>query len=141
MENKYQRLFCLIIISVLISSCSSSDQKNKNDNTNQLKLTENTKTNVTENTFEVNSKEKMQLEIKTYLNTDKLKGWGYDVYLNGALYVHQPHIPAINGEKGFESKDEAKRVGDFVGKKIMNNIMPPSLSIEELDSLKINMSL
>lgn len=64
-------------------------------------------------------------------------GWGYDVSLNGQPYIHQVHIPAINGNHVFISEQEAQKVADLVAQKIQNNEMPPSVSIEELQQLNI----
>ena len=36
-------------------------------------------------------------EIKVFKNELPLSGFGYDIYLNGKLYVHQPNVPAIQG--------------------------------------------
>ncbi len=77
------------------------------------------------------------VEIKTFSNEADLKGYGYDIYLNQKLYVHQPHVPAVAGSKGFSTPENAKRTGEFVAYKIRNNIMPPSVSPRELDSLGV----
>lgn len=67
----------------------------------------------------------------------KLSGFGYNILIFDAMYVHQPHIPAINGSRGFKTKEQAAKAAEFVIYKIRNNIMPPSLSVEELDSLGV----
>ncbi len=64
-------------------------------------------------------------------------GWGYDVYINKSQYVHQPHIPAVSGNRGFSNENFAKKTGEFVAFKIKNNIMPPSITPGELDSLGV----
>ena len=66
------------------------------------------------------------------------EGWGYDIYNNGKLYIHQTSIPAVSGNRGFETEEAAKKAGDFVAYKIQNNIMPPTVSVEELDSLGVH---
>ncbi len=81
-----------------------------------------------------------KIDIKVFNNEtiksdQKLTGFGYDILIYDALYVHQPHIPAINGSRGFKTKEQATKAAEFVIYKIRNNIMPPSLSVEELDSL------
>lgn len=77
-----------------------------------------------------------KIDIKVFENKEaNLKGFGYDIYIYDALYVHQPHIPAINGNRGFHTQEQASKAAEFVIYKIRNNIMPPSLSVEELDSL------
>jgi len=54
-------------------------------------------------------KENQSLQVKAF-NTNN-KGWGYDIFKDNKLYIHQEIIPAIEGRKGFASKDEAQRVG------------------------------
>ena len=81
------------------------------------------------------SNSKKKLEVRTYQIKDK--EWGYDIYLNGALYIHQPNIPAIQGKSGFKSKKDAKRVGELAKQKILENVMPPRITVEELDSLGV----
>jgi len=65
------------------------------------------------------------------------EGWGYDIYLNGERYIHQPTIPVVQGNKGFKNEKEAKQVAELVAEKIRNDIIPPTISSEELDSLGI----
>ncbi len=65
----------------------------------------------------------------------KIAGYGYNILMYDAIYVHQPHIPAINGNRGFKTKEQARKAAEFVVYKIRNNIMPPSMSPKELDSL------
>ena len=66
-----------------------------------------------------------------------LKGFGYNILMDGKLYVHQPHIPAVPGNKGFANIDQAKKAGTFIKYKIEHHIMPPSVTVQELDSLQI----
>lgn len=65
------------------------------------------------------------------------EGWGYDIYLNGERYIHQSTIPVVQGNKGFKNEKEAKQVAELVAEKIRNDIIPPTISSEELDSLGI----
>lgn len=67
----------------------------------------------------------------------KLTGYGYDILIYDAVYNHQPHIPAINGVRGFHTLEQAQKTAELVVFKIKNNIMPPSLSVKELDSLDV----
>lgn len=79
-----------------------------------------------------------KIDIKVFENKEaNLTGFGYDIYIHDAMYVHQPHIPAINGNRGFKTKEQATKAAEFVIHKIRNNIMPPSMSVEELDSLGV----
>src|SRR6187401_3405523 len=61
------------------------------------------------------------IEVRTFKNDSLLKGFGYDIYVDNALKVHQPHIPAVSGNKGFATEEKAKRAGEFVGNKFRNN--------------------
>lgn len=77
------------------------------------------------------------IEVRTFKNDSVLKGYGYDIYVDNSLKVHQPHIPAVSGNRGFPTEEKAKRAGEFVGNKFRNNIMPPSVNTKELDSLGV----
>ena len=65
------------------------------------------------------------------------EGFGYDIYIDGKRYVHQPNIPAVAGNRGFSTEADAQKTAAFVAYKIIHNIMPPSVSVEELDSIGI----
>ena len=65
------------------------------------------------------------------------RGWGYDILVNGEIHIHQPNIPAVMGNNGFSSEEKARTAGEFVIQKIKNNILPPSVTPEELDSLGV----
>jgi hypothetical protein len=58
-------------------------------------------------------------------------GWGYDVYRNNSLFIHQEYMPAIEGRKGFASEEEAKRIGELVTVKMKNTDFPV-VTIEEI---------
>ncbi|MGB8492146.1 MAG: DUF4907 domain-containing protein [Bacteroidales bacterium] len=62
------------------------------------------------------------------------KGWGYDIILKNKVYIHQPFIPAIEGEMPFPDKRSARRTGDLVITKLKNH-KPPAVSREELKSI------
>ena len=66
-----------------------------------------------------------------------IKGFGYDIYKDDAVYIHQPHIPAVGGNNGFSTEAKAKKAAGFVAYKIEHNIMPPSVTPAELDSLGV----
>jgi len=82
------------------------------------------------------SYEQNNIEIKIFLNSDK-QSYGYDILRNGQTYIHQPNIPALPGNNGFSSDNQAKRVAELVAFKIRNNVLPPTVDVNELDSLGI----
>ncbi len=85
-----------------------------------------------------------RFRIETY-QSDTISGnsvssyrWGYDIYVDGRLYIRQPHIPAVNGIIGFKSEEDAMKTAELMIYKIEKNILPPSVDISELDSLGVS---
>lgn len=65
------------------------------------------------------------------------EGWGYDVLIDGNIYVHQPTIPAVGGNKGFKSENDAKMAAELVIGKIRAGILPPTVTVEELQAIGV----
>ena len=65
------------------------------------------------------------------------QGFGYNILVDGAIFIHQTSIPAVPGNNVFATKEKAELVANLVIHKLQNNIMPPSVSKHELDSLNI----
>jgi hypothetical protein len=76
-------------------------------------------------------------KITTKIIPSANKTFGYDILVNGKLLVHQPSIPALPGNDGFKTKEQAKKVADFVVKKIRKNEMPPTVKTDDLKSMKV----
>ncbi len=68
---------------------------------------------------------------------DPQTGWGYDILDSNRLLIHQPHIPAVQGLRGFKSKDDAIKVAQEVAWKLQRGIMPPTLSEDEMRTLGV----
>ena len=62
--------------------------------------------------------------------------WGYDIIKDGKIFIHQPFAPGISGKRGFSSKLKAEMAAKLVIEKINKGIMPPSLSIEEVQKIE-----
>lgn len=62
------------------------------------------------------------------------KGWGYNILRDNKLIIHQPYIPAKNGQFVFRNKYDAKKTGQLVVKKLQNS-QSPRIRIDELDSI------
>lgn len=77
------------------------------------------------------------ISYKTFANDSAPGGFGYDIFVDGRMMVHQPNIPAVMGNRGFTSEDDAAKTANLVMFKLKNNIMPPSVTTGELDSLGI----
>lgn len=65
------------------------------------------------------------------------EGFGYDVFADGKMVIHQPGIPGQPGIKGFRTKADSKKVAELVVRKLKNKEMPPTVSEEELRTLKV----
>lgn len=65
------------------------------------------------------------------------QGWGYDIFVNGKLYVHQSNIPAISGNRSFAKEEYAAKTAELAIDKIKKHVLPPTISIKELDSLRV----
>jgi hypothetical protein len=63
--------------------------------------------------------------------------FGYDILLYGRPFVHQPNIPGLPGNEGFTTKERAQTAAEFVVKKVRNNEMPPTVTIEDLDTMGV----
>ena len=92
------------------------------------------KNRAAENNIHGNTAAEKRIEITTF---QVRNGWGYDIYVNGKLFIHQPMIPALQGIKEFETEAKARKVAEFVADKIKRNILPPTVTVHELDSLGI----
>jgi hypothetical protein len=76
-------------------------------------------------------------EIAIKIISSANKTFGYDVLVQGRTLVHQPSIPGLPGNEGFNTKKRARAVAEFVVKKIRNNEMPPTVTIEDLNNLGV----
>lgn len=103
----------IILFSFIIISISSFSQTKTKDSTNNCSTNQN-------------------IKIKTF-KIDK--GWGFDIYLDNKLFIHQTNIPAINGNKLFAKKKDALKIAKLMKYKICRNIIPPSISIKEINNL------
>ncbi|MDO9376547.1 MAG: DUF4907 domain-containing protein [Ferruginibacter sp.] len=65
--------------------------------------------------------------------------FGYNIFSGTKKLVHQPSVPGLPGNKGFMSKADAEKCAQLVLHKINHNIMPPTVTRQELDSLHIKL--
>ena len=84
----------------------------------------------------VASAEKTTTYHYTTIYTDGI-GWGYDILENSTVRIHQPHIPAVQGNKGFKSAGDAAKVAEKIIEKLEQGIMPPTLSVTEMQELGV----
>ena len=82
---------------------------------------------VQEKTISLNSSKIYYKIISSINNT-----WGYDIFIDNKLKVHQAKIPCLNGNEGFKTKLAAENVAKIIIMKIKKGEMPPEISIEEM---------
>ena len=76
--------------------------------------------------------------VLTYALIDAPNGtFGYDVFSDGQLLLHQTNLPGQPGVEGCKTKADAEKVAAFVIEKIKNGQMPPTVETEELRTLDI----
>ena len=123
------RLAFLIPAVILITSCQQQPES------------DNTKPAAAKSTHGYNQYTNADLTVEVFkvdsIEHNGSRGWGYDILVNGEIHIHQPNIPAVMGNNGFSSEEKARTAGEFVIQKIKNNILPPAVSPEELDSLGV----
>jgi len=61
----------------------------------------------------------------------------YDVFADGRLMIHQTSVPALPGNEGFKTKEDATKVALLVIEKIRKREMPPTISIDEMKKLGV----
>jgi len=76
-------------------------------------------------------------EIKAVIIPSENDTFGYDIYVFGAVLIHQPSRPGLSGNSGFATEEDAMKVAELVIKKIRNNEMPPTVTIQELQELGV----
>lgn len=89
-------------------------------------------------TVDVSSKGPFPNDIKSkpFRNSDST--WGFTIYVNGNIYIHQQAIPVTGSKSGFLTEQDASKTSGLIIKKIKNHISPESVSEKELDSLGIH---
>lgn len=83
--------------------------------------------------FRQNSFDSSAVKLEVF---ETQNGWGYSIFHKENLLIYQPFMPAVAGNKGFSSKNEALLVGNLVCKKLKNG-QNWSIKKAELDSLQI----
>lgn len=61
--------------------------------------------------------------------------FGYDIYENKKKIIHQPNMPSVQGNNGFSQEIHAQKTAELVIQKLEAQIMPPSISHEEIQGI------
>ena len=78
------------------------------------------------------------IKSKAFRNSDST--WGYTIYVNGRIYIHQQGITTQGPTSGFRTEADAVKTSELVVRKIKNHIAPETVSEKELDSLGIHIT-
>ena len=73
-------------------------------------------------------------KVVEYVVFETEHGYGYKIYIDGKLSINQPNIPALQGTTGFDSEADASKIAELAVSKIKKGIMPPTISLEELEA-------
>lgn len=111
---KYAYLF---FIGTLLASCGA-----ENTDKTEVKLEESTE-----------QSETSKYSSKVYYLQDV--GWCYQVFRGTKIILDQKHIPAVQGVKGFETKEKAEIAVNFIMERVITGNERPSVTPEELDSI------
>ena len=63
--------------------------------------------------------------------------WGYDIYRNKKLTIHQPIVPSVERNGGFKTSHDVQRVAELVIDKLKKGEMPPTITLEEMKKLNV----
>jgi Domain of unknown function (DUF4907) len=127
----------LIVLSVILVSCQ--DQSNQSISEESVEQRETAIDKPVENTS-VNTDKSVKTTPSNYsyvtIYSDSI-GWGYDIMEGSVRRIHQPHIPAVQGNQGFKSGADAAKVAEKIIEKLDNGIMPPTISVDEMRDLGV----
>lgn len=62
------------------------------------------------------------------------QGWGYDILVDGDLFIRQESIPAIRAGQPFKTKEEARLAAQLVIDKLRSG-QSPALTKTDLDNI------
>ena len=124
----------LVLYSILLcNSCAkipgSQADKNTDDLSNMLSdsMLENLKSEKDTLAQKMNAAQITYFVIK--VPEDR---FGYSIFIDGQMYIEQKTIPAIQGNIGFATKEDAEKIAKLVIQKIRDGELPPTISPAEL---------
>lgn len=132
------RFLCFMLVGLLLS-CGNEvkidEGTEKPDSTNNA-VNDTAVQESESSTYGVQSKENKTTYSARIIFTDSL-GWGYQIFDGNTMLINQLHIPSIQGNRGFKSREAAQLTANFILYKLSNGIFPPTLDEKELDSLGV----
>ncbi|MGC1244039.1 MAG: DUF4907 domain-containing protein [Chryseosolibacter sp.] len=61
--------------------------------------------------------------------------YGYDILVDGKVFIHQTTVPAVPGTRAFARKEDAEKVARLVVTKMEKGMMPPAVTRSEIEAL------
>lgn len=77
-------------------------------------------------------KGKNKIETSTF-KLEGEEGYGYEIKVNGKLFIRQDIIPAIQGKNYFKSKKDALKIANLMKKKMERGEVLPNVTKEEIE--------
>lgn len=62
-------------------------------------------------------------------------GYGYDILVNGKVFIHQTTVPGVPGTRAFVRRDDAEKIARLVVTKMEKGVMPPTVTRAEMEAL------
>ena len=126
---KKQFLFFILIIVCNISVIAQTSNKSKKKSTH--KNVQNKQESPSFPSSESFKNAKLTYKIISAPNNT----WGYDIFKDDKICIHQSSMPGMPGINGFTSKENAEKVAQLVVTKIQNGEMPPTVTQEEMKAV------
>ncbi|HOT13347.1 MAG TPA: DUF4907 domain-containing protein [Bacteroidales bacterium] len=82
----------------------------------------------------VSCQTKKSLKVESFVVDE---GWGYKLVFGKKTIIYQTNIPAIQNQQTFHSERDALVIGYLVKEKLLHNQIPPTVSLNELASAKV----
>ena len=122
----------IFVFGLIAFSCSENTESKNSKSDESVQYRDETNDARPESSSSV-SKTKSLLSYKVI---GSIGNYGYQIFdASGKMTINQPTIPAIQGNKGFQTEKDAQTAAEFVIQKIGRGIFPPTFSVAELDSL------
>ena len=78
------------------------------------------------------AEEMAKAQIEYFIINVPENQFGYYIMIDGKMYIEQKNIPAVQGNNGFATKEDAEKIAKLAIVKIRQGEMPPTISVDEL---------
>ncbi|HVT85081.1 MAG TPA: DUF4907 domain-containing protein [Chitinophagaceae bacterium] len=60
----------------------------------------------------------------SYTTFNQTSGWGYEILVDGKIFIHQDFVPVLTSKNGFSKKEYAEKAASLVVQKLQHNKLP-----------------